>query len=80
MPRKQPEMQIIMHWPKTELGWRTLIGRIAIFNELTAAAENGEHINMDVSIRRITQQDALDACKRLLEGDSKKSRTKRVRQ
>lgn len=61
MARKQSEVQVIMHWPKTETGWKLLIGRIVVLNELMDTNNRGEILNMDYCIRKITQQDALDA-------------------
>ena len=66
MARRQSEIQVIMHWPKSELGWRILIGRIVIFNELMDAKNRAETLNMDYCIRKITQEDALDAYEQAL--------------
>ena len=72
MARKQPEIQIVMHWPNTELGWRILLGRIAVFNELKTTQSQDEDLNLNVCIHQITQQDTLDAYGRALECQQKK--------
>ncbi len=59
MSRKQPEMHVFVHLPQTELGWRVLLGRIAILNELVEAQEQGEMLNMRACIHQITRRDAL---------------------
>ncbi len=79
MARKQTEMQIIMHWPNTELGWRILLGRIAILNELKTAQSQGEKLNLDACIRQITQTDALEAYERLLKRQRNQAHKQRVK-
>lgn len=67
MDRKRSEIQLIMHWPQTEAGWKTLIGRMAIFNKLMDDQKHGKIFNMDACIRQITREDALEAYAQLLE-------------
>ncbi len=74
MGRKQPEMQVFVHLPQTELGWRVMLGRIAIFNELMEAQKQGNLLNMDACIHQTTRRDALEAYERMLENHSKKPR------
>lgn len=74
MSRKQPEMQVFVHLPQTELGWRVLLGRIAIFNELMEAQEQGEMLNMRACIHQITRRDALEAYERMLGSQLEKSK------
>lgn len=67
MSRKRSEIQVIMHWPQTETGWKILIGRMAIFNKLMDDQKHGKIFNMDACIRQITQEDAFDAYVQSLE-------------
>lgn len=67
MARKQQEMNLIVHYPKTTLGWYEFFGRIVIFNELMEAKAQGEMVNMDISIRQVTRKSALEAYYRALE-------------
>ncbi len=74
MARKQQEMRLIVHWPQTELGWRIMLGRIAIFNELMEAQKHGETLNMRACIHQITRRDALEAYERVLGSQLEKSK------
>lgn len=67
MARKQSEIQVIMHWPQTETGWKILIGRMAIFSKLMDEQKHGKIFNMDACIRQITREDALEAYAQSLE-------------
>lgn len=67
MARKRSEIQVVMHWPQTEAGWKTLIGRMAIFNKLMDDQKHGKIFNMDACIRQITREDALEAYAQSLE-------------
>lgn len=67
MARKRSEIQVIMHWPQTETGWKILIGRMAIFNKLMDDQKHSKIFNMDACIRQITREDALEAYTQSLE-------------
>ncbi len=77
MARKQQEMNLLVHYPKTTLGWYEFFGRIAIFNELMEAKARGEMVNMDISIRQITRKSALEAYYRALENPPKEIQRRR---
>lgn len=77
MSRKRFEIQVIMHWPQTETGWKILIGRMAIFSKLMNDQKHGKIFNMDACIRQITQEDALEAYAQSLEETQDMGRRRR---
>lgn len=77
MARKRSEIQVIMHCPQTETGWKVLIGRMAIFNKLMDDQKHGKIFNMDACIRQITREDALEAYAQSLEETQNPTKPKR---
>ncbi len=67
MSKKQPEINLVIHYPNSSDGFRILLGRNVLFNQLIKARNSGEVVNLNYKVSQFTDEDALCAYQKELE-------------